>query len=324
MSQSQIEATELLCRLLEQDRPEVNAHSLTTDHSHAASHLKRERLLVLGSTLEWVTCPNCGVELARVVREISPQNLLLHCPSCEDVTGARTLRETYKVNVSRVVNALLTGLNFSNTTLKIIANDVAWRLGTTEPTRGQPMTWYFARQLFRPQNAARLREHIQAERSIGSCVILTSSELPLPPGSPLSEFDVRHLASVARIGQNQFEFFHERQGSIGSQVLIEAQPVQSNATTLRHVRAYGKVFIDGMEFILEPRQKSMLLALMQTRDHEMDKEALKTACGSQAQQFSPSKVFDRNPLVYQTFVRYLPSDERYALTIPEGDHGWLT
>ena len=50
---------------------------------------------------------------------------------------------------------------------------------------------------------------------------------------------------------------------------------------------------------------------------------LKTACGSQAQRFSPSKEFDRNPLVYKTFIRYLRDDERYALIIPDGDRTWL-
>jgi hypothetical protein len=44
---------------------------------------------------------------------------------------------------------------------------------------------------------------------------------------------------------------------------------------------------------------------------------------AQAQRFSPSKEFDRNPLVYKTFIRYLRDDERYALIIPDGDRTWL-
>ncbi|AXW58076.1 hypothetical protein CJO93_12175 [Ralstonia solanacearum] len=39
--------------------------------------------------------------------------------------------------------------------------------------------------------------------------------------------------------------------------------------------------------------------------------------------FSPSKDFRRNPIVYQTFIRYLRDDECYALIIPDGDRDWL-
>lgn len=72
MSQAQVNATALLCRLLERDKPEINGQALVTDHPDAATHLLRERLLVLGRTLDWVTCPECGIETARVMRELSP------------------------------------------------------------------------------------------------------------------------------------------------------------------------------------------------------------------------------------------------------------
>ncbi|NJZ71177.1 hypothetical protein GO283_05075 [Ralstonia solanacearum] len=94
-------------------------------------------------------------------------------------------------------------------------------------------------------------------------------------------------------------------------------------TTLRYVRSLGRVFIEGAEYPLEPRQQAMLLALINDLDHEMGKDALKTACGSQAQLFSPSKDFRRNPVVYQTFIRYLRDDERYTLIIPDDDRDWL-
>lgn len=323
MSQAQINATDLLCRLLDRDRPEINGHTLNTEHAEAAAHLQRERLLVLGPALDWVTCPECGIETARVVCELPQRDMELHCPACEEVVVTRALRETYKVALPRVVTAVLTGLNLSNRGLKPIIADMAWRLGTTEPTRGQPLTWYFARQLFRAQNAACLREHIALERSTTSCVILTSSELPLPPASPLIGFDVRTLSSVARIAQSRFEFFSERSVAVGPQVLPEARPGDSEATTLQYVRAHSKVFVDGIEHALEPRQQTILLALIDDLDHEIDKDALKTACGSQAQRFSPSKEFDRNPLVYKTFIRYLRDDARYALIIPDGDRTWL-
>lgn len=135
----------------------------------------------------------------------------------------------------------------------------------------------------------------------------------------MTEFDVRSLFMVGRVGQSTFEFFPDRQATPGPQVLAEAAP----GTTLRYVRNDAKVFIDGVEYPLEPAQQSILVALIDDLDHEMDKDALKTACNSQMQRFSPSKVFERNALAYRTFIRYQRDDARYALTIPDEDRDWL-
>jgi hypothetical protein len=105
MSQSQVDATALLCRLLERDKPEINGQALVTDHADAATHLLRERLLVLGRTLDWVTCPECGIETARVVRELSPDRIALRCPDCAEAQAPRRLRETHKVALQRVIAA---------------------------------------------------------------------------------------------------------------------------------------------------------------------------------------------------------------------------
>ncbi len=103
----------------------------------------------------------------------------------------------------------------------------------------------------------------------------------------------------------------------------QAEPQLTAQTTLRYVRSLGKAFIEGTEYPLEPRQQAMLLALINDLDHEMGKDGLKAACSSQEQRFSPSKEFDRNPVVYKTFIRYLRDDERYALIIPDADRDWL-
>ena len=71
-------------------------------------------------------------------------------------------------------------------------------------------------------------------------------------------------------------------------------------------------------------QQEILLALMRSRDHELGKDALKDACGSDAQVFSPSKEFQRNKIVYDTFITYRADDRVYALNIPEEDGNWLT
>lgn len=129
MSQTQVDATALLCRLLERDKPEINGQALVTDHADAAPHLLRERLLVLGRSLDWVTCPECGIETARVVRELSSDRIALRCPACADVQAPRRLRETHKVALQRVVAALLNGLGLSTNGLKPIDHKLTWRLG---------------------------------------------------------------------------------------------------------------------------------------------------------------------------------------------------
>ncbi|MHA6853440.1 hypothetical protein [Ralstonia pseudosolanacearum] len=257
------------------------------------------------------------------MRDVSVDRIALRCPECEGIEAPRRLRETYKAVPARAVAASLSGLGVAAGGMKVIEPERVWRLGTTEPTRGKPLTWYFARQLGRPEVGARLREQIQFERTASSCVVLTTSDLPLPIGSPLAGLDVRTLRAVARIGQSRFEFFSDGQAAPEAQQIGEAEPRLTAQTTLRYVRSLGKAFIEGTEYPLEPRQQAILLALLSDLDHEMERDVLKAACGSQAQRFSPSKEFDRNPVVYKTFIRYLRDDERYALIIPDADQGWL-
>lgn len=319
MSLAQIDATALLCRLLERDKPEINGQALVDrDQARAGLDLLRERLLVVGSARSWVTCPECGVHTARVVRELAHAQMLLSCDECGEVNAPRRLQETYKVHLTKVVDRLLTGLGLNHTAKKEIMTDQAWRMGTTEPARGKAMTWYFARNLHDPKVAYRVREQIRLDQASQSSKILTSTELPLPDGSPLEGFDVVNLASVGRISQSTIEFFPERLALVAS-VSMDETPL---GTTLRTTRQ-GRVYVDGKSYELEPRQQKILIALIEDRDHEMTRDALRTACGSQAKDFSPSKVFNRNQDVYQAFICYQQSDDVYALIIPAGDHGHL-
>ena len=82
--------------------------------------------------------------------------------------------------------------------------------------------------------------------------------------------------------------------------------------------------MEGEESGLTGNQQKILLALMHARDHELDKDALKDACGSEAQTFSPSKEFQRNKVVYDTFIAYRADDRVYALRISADDAHWLT
>ena len=321
MSLTQISATAVLCQLLEQEKSEINGHSLLAgEDGHAGRDLLRERLLVMGSSLSYVTCPECGIESARVVRELAHESILLYCDECGDVNGPRTLQETYRVSLSKFIDRLMLGLGTSPSTKKEVQPDFGWRLGITEPSRGKPLTWYFARHLHDPKVAHRLVETIRQDQAHKSARIITSSELPLPDGSPLFGFDVVHLGSIARISQSKFEFFSER---AGLPVMVNPDEILYQ-NTLRFVRTTGKAVIDGVEHFLEPRQKNILLALIESRHHEMGNAQLRDACGSQADTFSPRKVFDRNTQVYSRFIKYQSGDGVYALQISEEDHDWLT
>lgn len=142
--------------------------------------------------------------------------------------------------------------------------------------------------------------------------------MPLPPGSPLVGFDVRPLFSMGRIGQSRFEFFADRQPMPARPIIEES----TFNTTLRYVETEAKVIMEGKAYPLDPSQQALLLALIQATDHELDKEALKAACGSQAQRFSQIKCFDRNQdaqSMYHRFIGYLKADQLYALKIPAED-----
>src|SRR5487761_2639670 len=105
MSLDQIHATSLLCHLLEQRKPEINGNALLSgENENAGRDLVHERLLVLGPTLSWVTCPECGVELARVDREIGEDQILLRCDECGEVKAGRDLMRTYRVNLDKLVD----------------------------------------------------------------------------------------------------------------------------------------------------------------------------------------------------------------------------
>ena len=321
MSLAQISATGVLCQLLEREKPEVNGMTLLGgEYGSAGRDLLRERLLLVGASLSHVTCPECGVELARVVRDLAHENILLSCDECGEVNSPRSLQETYKVSLPKFIDRLMLGLGTQPSAKKEVATEIAWRIGVTEPVRGKPLTWYFARHLHDHRVAQRLVETIRQDQAHKSAKVLTSSALPLPEGSPLMGFDVVHLSDVARISQSKFEFFNDRM------TVPVAAPVEDTQfrTTLRLVRTESKARVDGVDYPLEPRQKDLLLALMATRHHELENAQLRTACGSQANSFSPTKVFDRNPVVYKRFIKYQSGDGVYALQIPEEDRDWLT
>ena len=316
MSGKLVNATEVLCRLLEQSKPTINGAALLGGEFGEGGHeLVRERLLVLGPALSYVTCPDCGIEMARVVRSVGVDQVLLYCDECGEVDADRALLQTYTVSLSRFIDRMVSSLELTPSNRKTIGNDISWRLGVQEHKRGKAQTWYFARHLNDHTVARHLLDQIRSDNAAQSAKIITSTDVPLPDGSPLVGYDIKNLAAIARMSQNVFLFFDDRAEATVAQPEEEPAPV----TSLRHVRHKGWAYVDGEKYELEGMQQKILLALMDAHAHRLEGKVIADRCGSDAFPFQPAKYFGRNNEVYKAFVRYVPGDKVYELIIHPED-----
>ena len=316
MSGKLVNATEVLCRLLEQSKPTINGAALLGGEFGEGGHeLVRERLLVLGPALSYLTCPDCGIEMARVVRFVGVDQVLLYCDECGEVDADRALLQTYTVSLSRFIDRMVSSLELTPSNRKAIDNDISWRLGVHEHKRGKAQTWYFARHLNDHTVARHLVDQIRSDNAAQSAKIITSTDVPLPDGSPLVGYDIKNLAAIARMSQNVFLFFDDRAEATVAQPEEEPAPV----TSLRHVRHKGWAYVDGEKYELEGMQQKILLALMDAHAHRLEGKVIADRCGSDAFPFQPAKYFGRNNEVYKAFVRYVPGDKVYELIIHPED-----
>ena len=316
MSEKLVNATEVLCRLLEQSKPTINGAALLGGEFGEGGHeLVRERLLVLGPALSYLTCPDCGIEMARVVRSVGVDQVLLYCDECGEVDADRALLQTYTVSLSRFIDRMVSSLELTPSNRKAIDNDISWRLGVQEHKRGKAQTWYFARHLNDHTVARHLVDQIRSDNAAQSAKIITSTDVPLPDGSPLVGYDIKNLAAIARMSQNVFLFFDDRAEVTVAQPEEEPAPV----TSLRHVRHKGWAYVDGEKYELEGMQQKILLALMDAHAHRLEGKVIADRCGSDAFPFQPAKYFGRNNEVYKAFVRYVPGDKVYELIIHPED-----
>lgn len=316
MSGKLVNATGVLCRLLEQSKPTINGAALLGGEFGEGGHeLVRERLLVLGPALSYVTCPDCGIEMARVVRFVGVDQVLLYCDECGEVDADRALLQTYTVSLSRFIDRMVSSLELTPSNRKAIDNDISWRLGVQEHKRGKAQTWYFARHLNDHTVARHLLDQIRSDNAAQSAKIITSTDVPLPDGSPLVGYDIKNLAAIARMSQNVFLFFDDRAEVTVAQPEEEPAPV----TSLRHVRHKGWAYVDGVKYELEGMQQKILLALMDAHAHRLEGKVIADRCGSDAFPFQPAKYFGRNNEVYKAFVRYVPGDKVYELIIHPED-----
>ena len=316
MSGKLVNATGVLCRLLEQSKPTINGAALLGGEFGEGGHeLVRERLLVLGPALSYVTCPDCVIEMARFVRSVGVDQVLLYCDECGEVDADRALLQTYTVSLSRFIDRMVSSLELTPSNRKAIDNDISWRLGVQEHKRGKAQTWYFARHLNDHTVARHLLDQIRSDNAAQSAKIITSTDVPLPDGSPLVGYDIKNLAAIARMSQNVFLFFDDRAEVTVAQPEEEPAPV----TSLRHVRHKGWAYVDGEKYELEGMQQKILLALMDAHAHRLEGKVIADRCGSDAFPFQPAKYFGRNNEVYKAFVRYVPGDKVYELIIHPED-----
>jgi Zn-finger nucleic acid-binding protein len=316
LSEKLVNATGVLCRLLEQSKPTINGAALLGGEFGEGGHeLVRERLLVLGPALSYVTCPDCGIEMARVVRSVGVDQVLLYCDECGEVDADRALLQTYTVSLSRFIDRMVSSLELTPSNRKAIDNDISWRMGVQEHKRGKAQTWYFARHLNDHTVARHLVDQIRSDNAAQSAKIITSTDVPLPDGSPLVGYDIKNLAAIARMSQNVFLFFDDRAEVTVAQPEEEPAPV----TSLRHVRHKGWAYVDGEKYELEGMQQKILLALMDAHAHRLEGKVIADRCGSDAFPFQPAKYFGRNNEVYKAFVRYVPGDKVYELIIHPED-----
>jgi predicted RNA-binding Zn-ribbon protein involved in translation (DUF1610 family) len=307
-----INATAVLCHLLEQPKPTINGTELLGGTFGEGGHeLVRERLLMLGPTLSYVTCPDCGVEISRVLRPVGVNKVLLYCDQCGEVEAENTQLQTYTVSLTRLVERLVSSLELPPSSRKTIDHDVSWRLGIQEHKRGKAQTWYFARHLNDHAVARHLVDQIRLDHAVQSAKIITSTEIPLPDGSPLAGYAVKNLAMIARISQNLFLFFDDR----ADVTYAEPEEKVVPSTSLCHVRDKALAYVNGKKYELEGMQQKILLALMDAHTHRLEGNQIGSACGSEAFPFQPVKYFGRNNEVYKAFIKYVPGDKVYELDI---------
>ncbi len=312
MSNMLISATGVLCHLLEQSKPTINATDLLGGaFGEGGPELVRERLLTLGPTLSYVTCPDCGVEISRVIRPVGVDRVLLFCDQCGEVEAENTLLQTYTVSLTRLVERLVSSLELPPSSRKTIDHDISWRLGIQEHKRRKAHTWYFARHLNDHTVARHLVDQIRIDNAAQSAKIVTSTEIPLPDGSPLAGYAVKNLAMIARMSQNLFLFFDDR----ADVTYAEPEEKVVPSTSLCHVRDKALAYVNGKKYELEGMQQKILLALMDAHTHRLEGNQIGSACGSEAFPFQPVKYFGRNNEVYKAFIKYVPGDKVYELDI---------
>lgn len=196
---------------------------------------------------------------------------------------------------------------------KPLLNDCLWSLGPVSLDQTSLPVWLI--RGFAGRVAEVFRHFRDARWSDHGLILVCGPDVPdyFTPPRNYRLVSLRAILSeahaTAMVDWTQLERLLEcvtTHGSVVAQMLL-------SLTTQHGIDCAGR-------FIRLTRQeKDVLIALIEHPDHEMSKEALRDAVGSQALDFKPAEVFKRHRAVYERFIRFRPDEGVYQLIVPDTD-----
>lgn len=316
MSQIRLATTRLLMQLVEAEGDLVSLPHGGENRDELGLLLKA-LLIRPAIRREWLRCPECHEQEARVQTEMPGNRFQGFCTACGTIgiPAASVLR--FSIQWNELLAHLAAGLGVAKSGRKVVLPKLAWYLGTTFAGSRQ-RAWYFARFIDRQAIALELREKIRADRCEAIATVITCSATESLAETRLRDVDVVRLDAIALLGTGRFDFDPLRMPH-PVEVPEEAGEDLPD-TTFRFVRGKAYARVDGVNFSLSPQEQAILIAYFDQPEHELSKRQMQDACGSQAQNFKPNQALKRIPKV-AAMVRYLSVERLYRLEIPIADAG---
>ena len=316
MSRQRLAATRLLMQLLEAEGDLLSLPS-GGEYREELDLLILERLIRSAVRREWLRCPECHEQEARVQTEMPGNRFKGFCTGCGsiEIQAAAVLR--FSIQWHELLAHLCAGLNVGAAERKVVLPKHAWYLGTTFSGTRQ-RAWYFARMIDRAENAKTLREKIHADRCDAIATVVTSSNIDQLQETRLRDIEVVRLDTVALLGTDRFDFNPVRMPH-PVEVPEEAEEDLPD-TTFRFVRSKKYARVEGENISLSNQEQAILIAFFDQPEHELSKRQIQDASGSQAQNFKPNQALKRIPQV-AAMVHYQQVEKLYRLDIPIADVG---
>ena len=316
MSRQRLAATRLLMQLLEAEGDLVSLPS-GGEYRDEIDLLILERLIRAAVRREWLRCPECHEQEARVQTEIPGNRFKGFCTGCGsiEIPAAAVLR--FSIQWHELIAHLCAGLNVGAAERKVVLPKQAWYLGTTFSGAKQ-RAWYFARMIDRSEIAKVIREQIHADRCDAIATVVTSANTDQLQETRLRDIEVVRLDAVALLGTGRFDFNPVRMPHPVD--VPEEADEDLPDTTFRFVRGKGYARVNGENIPLSPQEKAILIAFFDQPEHELSKRQMQDACESKAENFKPNQALKRIPQVL-AMVHYLQVEKLYRLDIPIADVG---
>ena len=257
-----------------------------------------------------ITCPDCLDHVIPINDEA-----LAACSECglidvSDVHG-------YHINTQLILRQLAIGLNLQPQSIEILEADTFWLLGR-EAVNGQLHGFYFGRNLAQPNVTSIIVDRIKTSGTEKSTTILTSTPIAELKYTALSCYRNFYLGDCCWLDKKGIKIDQSR-----FDMLAIPDSLPESTTTLRYLKTSGIVYWQGTKVDDLPQQaRKILIALLDSRDHELGKEALREKVGSQSANFRPHEQFKRNAiykLIYKAFVDYQKDDRVFQLNTSADD-----